>query len=297
MQKPLVSVVIPTYNRTAYLKLTLESIQNQTFQDFEVIVVDDGTPTEENRLLCEQYEKVQYIKIENSGGPAKPRNEGIKLAKGKYFTFVDDDDIWLPTKLEKQVAILEQNPDFGLVHGCCEIIDENGVLQNKIVGRPGTPEVKHGDVKLRMMGNWTVMMSTSFVRKEVVDKVGFFNEAMPAAGEDVEFWTRCSFETKFYYFEEPLVNYRIHTNNISKQTGGYINLPLYLKLVLDHYNDKNKVSINEFQYLKDSLCFMQLKQLNRTNFKVVLSNVFKLSKMWFLKKNNIKVFIKRLVKK
>ncbi len=99
MQKPLVSVIIPTYKRTAYLKLTLDSIQNQTFQDFEVIVVDDGTPTEENRLLCEQYEKVQYIKIENSGGPAKPRNFGIQKAKGKYLAFVDDDDIWLPNIL------------------------------------------------------------------------------------------------------------------------------------------------------------------------------------------------------
>jgi glycosyltransferase involved in cell wall biosynthesis len=160
MQKPLVSVIIPTYNRANYLKLTIGSIMNQSFLDFESNVVDDGSPNDEAQLVCKNFEKVAYYKMKNSGGPAKPRNFGIQKAKGKYIAFVDDDDIWLPTKLEKQVAILEQNQDFGLVHGCCEIIDEKGVLQNRIIGRPGTPEVKHGDVKLRMMGNWTVMMPT-----------------------------------------------------------------------------------------------------------------------------------------
>lgn len=295
MQKPLVSVIIPTYKRTAYLKLTLDSIQNQTFQDFEVIVVDDGTPTEENRLLCEQYEKVQYIKIENSGGPAKPRNLGIQKAKGKYIAFVDDDDIWLPTKLEKQVAILEQHPDFGLVHGCCEVIDVNGVLQNRIIGRLRNILDKHGDVKEKMIGRWTVMMPTSFVRKAVIEKVGFFNEKMPAAGEDTEFWARCSFETKFYYIDEPLVHYRMHQNNISSNKKAYVQLPLHLKKVLDKaYLDK-KIDTKQFQKLNVRLGINFINQWKQSPF-FVISKMYVFSPFWFLKKEYLKHFIAKIIK-
>ena len=291
----LVSIIIPTYNRTNYLKLTLDSIENQSFKDYEVLVIDDGTPGDDNLLLCKEYEKVEYTKILNSGGPSKPRNVGIAKATGKYIAFVDDDDVWLPKKLEIQVRILEENPDFGLVHSCCEVINEDGVLQNIIVGRPGKPDVKHGDVKMRMMGNWTVMMPTSFVRKEVVDKVGFFNEIMPSAGEDTEFWTRCSFETKFYYLDQPLVLYRIHNKNISSQTDEYLNLPLYLNKVLEFYYKNRNINISEFRFLKNKLCFMQLKGLNKSNFRRVISNTFKISNTWFLNKNNVKVFFKKLL--
>lgn len=296
MQNLLVSIIIPTYNRAQYLKLTLDSIQNQSFKNYEVIVIDDGTPGDNNLLLCNEYEKVKYIKIQNSGGPAKPRNIGIKESKGKYLAFVDDDDIWLPNKLERQVEILEKNPDFGLVHGCCDVINEYGILQNIIVGRPGKPDVKHGNVKMSMLGNWTVMMPTSFVRKEIVDKVGYFNEKMPAAGEDVEFWTRCSFETKFFYLDEPLVLYRIHHKNISSQTNEYVNLPLYLNQVLEFYYKNKNINIVEFKFLQNKLCFMQLKELKKNNFSQVILNVFKISNKWFLNKNNIKVLLKRLLK-
>lgn len=296
MENPLVSVIIPTYNRAHFLRLTLESIVSQTYQNIEIFVIDDGSPNNEAEIVCKEFVRVSYCKIDNSGGPAKPRNEGVKLAKGKYLAFVDDDDIWLPNKLEKQVQILEQNPEFGLVHGCCEVINNEGILQGKIVGRPGKPEVKHGDVKMRMIGNWTVMMPTSFVRKEVVDKVGYFNEEMPAAGEDVEFWTRCSFETKFYYLDNPMVYYRIHNENISSQTKEYINLPLYLKNVIDFYHKTNRISSDDYSLLKNKLCFMQLKELNKTTFILVILNVFKISNIWFLNKNNVKIFLKRLLK-
>lgn len=290
MTNPKVSVIIPTYNRTDFLKLTIESIMNQSFQDFEIIVVDDGTPNEENLILCNKYHKVKYIKIKNSGGPAKPRNVGIKESQGKYLAFVDDDDIWLPTKLEKQVEILEENPDFGLVHSCCEVIDKEGNLQGQIVGRPGTPEVKHGDVKMRMMGNWTVMMPTSFVRKEVINKVGFFNENMPAALEDAEFWIRCSFETKFYYLDEPLVLYRIHSSNISRENKEYINLPLFLKKVLKNKKNNNRINDSEYLILLNNLIKSQIKML-KLGFFSNLIFLFKLDPIWFLNISNVKLMV------
>jgi glycosyltransferase involved in cell wall biosynthesis len=290
MSHPLVSIIIPTYRRTDYLRLLLESIIKQTFQDFEVLVIDDGTLGDENQQLCSCFDKVLYHKIANSGGPAKPRNVGISKARGIYLAFVDDDDIWLPHKLSMQVGVLENNLDFGLVHGCCEVIDKEGVLQNKIIGRPGTPNVKHGDVSLQMMGNWTVMMPTSFIRKEVVDRVGFFNEDMPAASEDTEYWTRCSFETKFYYIDVPLVYYRLHFDNISRDKRKYLLLPLYLKSVLNFKLSRNIVDRVQYKLLQDNLCKMQIKKV-KYGFFTTIKNLFVLDLFWLCGKNNFKMLV------
>ncbi|MBD0726569.1 hypothetical protein B6A10_15455 [Flavobacterium sp. L1I52] len=290
MSNPLVSVIVPTYNRTDYLKLTLESIKNQTFQDFEIIVIDDGTPNDNNLILCSTFEKIKYIKIENSGGPAKPRNRGMKEAKGSYIAFVDDDDIWLPNKLEQQLAVLEQNPEFGLVHSCCEVIDENGIKTNEIIGRPGSPDVKHGDVAMRMMGNWTLMMPTPLIRKKVIDQVGFFNEIMPPAGEDVEYFTRCSFVSKIFYIDEPLALYRRHSNNISGNSIKYLELPLYLKNVLSEQLERERITKKQYFLLLNSLCKMQIKMIKKGMGKT-LKRLFLLDVFWVIKKNNFKLLI------
>lgn len=292
----LVSVIIPTYKRTEYLRLTLESILNQTYSNFEIIVIDDGTPNDDNELLCKNFEKVKYIKISNSGGPAKPRNIGIKEARGKYLAFVDDDDIWLPTKLQKQIEVLEQNPNFGVAHGCCEIIDKDGNLMGKIIGRPGSLDVKHGDVSLKMVGNWTLMMPTTFARREVVERVGFFNEKIPPALEDVEFWSRCSFETKFYYLDEPLVYYRVHDNNISGDTDKYIDLSLYLKNILIEQLKTNKISKKQYLFLLNRLCQMQIRNIRQNFFKTIF-NLFSLNVFWMFGKNNMKLLVNIFLKK
>jgi glycosyltransferase involved in cell wall biosynthesis len=290
MANPLVSVIIPTYKRRDYLKLTLQSVLNQTFNDFEIIVVDDGTPNDDNFFLCQTFEKVKYIKIENSGGPAKPRNVGIREARGKYIAFVDDDDLWLPHKLEKQLTILENNPDFGLVHNCCQVIDENGIEKKEIIGRPGSLDVKHGDVSMRMMGNWTIMMPTPLVKVEVIDKVGFFNEKIPSALEDVEFWTRCSFVTRFYYLDEALVQYRVHSTNISSNASKYLELPLYLKNVVENQLSILRISNNEYKFLLNNLCKMQIRTV-KTGVLKTFKNLYLLDMFWMFKISNLKMLI------
>ena len=295
--QPIVSVIISTYNRTDFLKLTLQSVLNQTIQDFEIIVVDDGTPDDENMFLCQTFEKVKYIKIENSGGPAKPRNVGIREAKGKYIAFVDDDDIWLPIKLEKQISVLENNPDFGLVHCCCQVVDENGIEKNEIIGRPGTLDVKHGDVSMRMMGNWTLMMPTPLIRREVVFKVGFFNERMIAAGEDVEYWNRASFFTKFYYIDLPLTRYRIHSLNNSKiNKKEYLKLNIYNKEFLTEYRNKGIVSKSDYPKYIQKLVYNQIKMF-KMNYLKSLIILNKLDPFWFLNRKNLKLFIFILIKR
>ena len=294
MSQPLVSVVIPTYKRTHYLKETLNSIVSQTYSNIEIIVVDDGTPGDENEKLCSEYKNLSYIKIDNSGSPCKPRNIGINNAKGTYIAFVDDDDLWLPNKIETQVKILDKNKDFGLVHSYCSTIDGKGKQLKEIVGKPGHTNVKHGDVLTKMIGNWTIMSSTPLIRKEIVKDVGYFNEIMPHAGEDVEYWSRCAFHTKFYYIDAPLVNYRQHENNVSNHQEKYIFLPLYLFDVVKRYYNKETIKKDIYKKLVLNRCLMQSK-LIKINFWKTIGNMFKINPFWFVNFRVQKTIIKKLI--
>lgn len=291
---PLVSVVIPTYNRPDYLAKTLNSVINQTYKNIEIIVVDDGTLGTENKQICNKLPNVKYMKIENSGGPATPRNIGISKSKGKYTAFVDDDDTWFSHKIETQVNILEKYDEFGLVHSCCNVMDENGILTGEIVGRPGNNSVKHGNVLMRMIGNWTLMMPTPLIRKSVLEEVGGFNEEMPHAGEDVEFWSRCAFHTNFFYIDEPLANYRQHTMNISTNNRKYINLPLFLFQVIKEKQFQNIIDKEEFKKLVLNVCLMQSKMIKNNGLKTI-SNLFRLNPFWFFNFRVLKVILKKMV--
>ncbi len=289
----LVSVIIPTYKRVDYLKLTLDSVVNQTYKAIEIIVVDDGSPNDDAAQLCEGYGNVNYIKVENSGGPCQPRNIGMDKAKGTYLAFVDDDDIWLPNKIKEQINILENNKDFGLVHCYCDIIDENGEKTGNSVGRPRDIKDKHGDVKLRMMGSWTLMMPTPVVRKSLINEVGCFNTEMPQTAADVEFWTRCSFHTKFYYQDLALVHYRKHSNNMSSDLKPYVNVPIHLKAILKSKFSEKKITKTEYNQLLLNLCFSQAKHIKQYPFQTIF-NLFKLNPFWIVNFRTIKVIVKRL---
>ncbi|EDP69665.1 glycosyl transferase [Flavobacteriales bacterium ALC-1] len=290
-----VSVIITTYNRAAYLKLTLDSVVNQTYDNLEIIVIDDGSKNTKAETLCNSYQNVRYIKIKNSGGPAQPRNVGIENVSGEYVAFLDDDDIWLPTKIEQQVKILDENKEFGLVHSFCDVIDEDGNIKGYSVGRPNDRSVKHGDVKLKMIGNWTLMMPTPLLRYSLINEVGLFNVNIPSALEDVEFWTRCSFFTKFYYLDLPLANYRIHSSNISASNKNYADLPVYLKNVLKHQLLGKRITKKEHSELLLNVNLSQAKNINKYPLKTFV-NLFKINPFWMINFRVIKVIIKRIIK-
>ncbi len=256
---PKVSVIIPTYNRSDYLYLTLQSISNQTFTNFEVIVVDDGSPNKEAESVCSGFSFCRYVWIPNSGGPATPRNRGIELARGEYIALVDDDDLWLPGKLEEQVAVLDTQPDFGLVHSYCECIDENGTLTGAITGRPGSPDVKHGACFVKMIGNWTVMMPTPLIRANIVREAKGFNHLISRATEDVEFFTRIASLTKFWFIDKPLVRYRVHGGNISGSIENYKNLTISLSRVAEDVFLEGRIGKEDLYLIQRRLYFKFLK--------------------------------------
>jgi glycosyltransferase involved in cell wall biosynthesis len=305
---PKVSIIIPTYNRADYLRITLQSIKNQTFHDFEVIVVDDGSPNDEANKVCAEFSFCRYLKIENSGGPAKPRNVGIDLAKGQYIAFVDDDDLWFPDKLEKQVAILNSHPDYGLVHSYCACIDENGQPTGEIVGKPGTPDIKHGNCFFKMIGNWTVMMPTPLIRRELIKQIKGFNELITPAVEDVEFFTRISRITKFWFINESLAFYRVHDANISGTNSRYKDKEIYLNSIAEdaflhgEISKKLLLKIKKRLYVNlmlQNLSGLDINEIQKRQFLLIcadsICNIFLFK---YLKiKVNVKLKMRRIIKR
>lgn len=291
----LVSVIITTYNRPDYLAETLKSVVGQTYESLEIIVVDDGSATNEAEKVCASVHACKYYKIKNQG-VAAARNYGLKQATGDYIAFLDDDDLWLPHKIAKQVLLLEAHSDFDLTHCPCEIIDEHSKKTGQIIGRHKDPNLKHGDVKMRMMASWTLMMPSVLLKRSLIDKVGSFNEAMPQAGEDMEFWTRCSFYTKFYYFDEPLALYRKHGANISSENSKYSILPLYLYAALLDVYAKNRIAKTEFKTLKQKIRVFQ-SRFASSNLYVTLKNLFKIDRFWFLNYSTVKSLVASIIYK
>lgn len=284
----LVSIIIPTYDRPKLLGATLDSLMRQRYANFEIIVVDDGSPNDKTKELCDDLAQVKYKRIDNSGGPSKPRNEGIRMAKGEYIAFVDDDDLWDPDKLIKQIAVFESKPEVDLVHSCCRLISEEGLLLNEIIGRPGDPSEKSGRVYMRMIGNWTLMTSSVVLRRSLVDKTGYFNEQMPAAGEDMEYWIRCALRGTLYYLDEPLVLYRRHYGASTKNKKKYLQVPGYLLKVIKQAKDQNLLKKAEYAWLKEQLIRMQIKKFHLGRL-TSIGKLFKLNPFWFLNFGNIKL--------
>lgn len=125
-----VSVIIPTYNGSRHLTNSIQSVLDQTYNLHEIIIVDDGSQEDIKKILYPFLDRVRYVRQENAG-PGAARNFGVSLASGDLIAFLDDDDIWHPTKTAKQIEVMDRNADCALVYSYPELIDENGrVIQN-----------------------------------------------------------------------------------------------------------------------------------------------------------------------
>lgn len=207
INKPKVSVIIPTYNTAQYITEAIDSVLNQTYEHYEIIVIDDGSTDNTKEALKDYKNKIKYI-YKHNGGPASARNAGIKNSIGENIAFLDADDLWLPQKLEKQVEYFKTHPDVGLTFSAYLAFDEN-----KSEKRPNIKEKiisKDAFINLwwdNFLGTLTVM-----VRKACFDKVGIFDESKDIEGsEDSEMWLRIARNYRMGYINEPLARYRIRT--------------------------------------------------------------------------------------
>jgi glycosyltransferase involved in cell wall biosynthesis len=205
MNPPLVSVVIPTYNYGKFIGEALKSVFEQTVQSFEIIVIDDGS-TDDTKSIIESFGgKVRYF-FQSQQGPARARNKGIKESHGEYIAFLDADDLWLPTKLEKQIRLFQANPRLGMALTDNYLFDEAGIYRDYVNKKE---YLITGDVVANIFINSGVVTPTVMVRREVFDRVGLFEENLHIA-EDDNMWIRIAVEYEVDIVDESLAQIRDH---------------------------------------------------------------------------------------
>jgi len=210
---PLVSVIIPTYNRAALLAEALASASAQTFRDFEILVVDDGS-TDETPATLAQLEDLKVLRHPARRGVAAARNSGIAAARGEWLAFLDSDDLWLPEKLARQMAYLEKRP--GLL--MCQT-DETWVRRGVKVNKPLSHRKVAGKIFLPSLARCMVSPSAVILHRRLLVEHGGFDEDLPAA-EDYDLWLRLTWRFEVGLVEEPLIIKRGgHADQLSAQWG------------------------------------------------------------------------------
>ena len=212
-ENPLVSVIIPTFNRGWILKEAIDSVLAQDFTDFELIVVDDGSTDDTDQILDDYGQDLMVIRQTNQGVSAA-RNRGIDAAAGRLIAFLDSDDLWLPRKLSTQVAFFDANPQ-AVINQTEEIWIRNGVRVN--------PKIRHhkfsGMIFERSLALCLVSPSAVMMKRFLFDEVGLFDEDLPAC-EDYDLWLRISWRYPVYLIETPLIIKRGgHADQLSKAAG------------------------------------------------------------------------------
>jgi len=204
--RPLVSIVIPTYNTADYIPFTLESVDRQTFRDFENLVVDDGSTDGTKEVLEPYREKIVYIHQKNSGR-SEARNTGIRAARGKYVAFLDSDDLWTEQKLERQVELMESRPDVDFLFGDKQRFSNDGSLIIRSMFREkGYDADFFGDPFLviepyrKLLDAPYVPTGTVMMKKACFEATGLFDPDIYA--EDWEFWLRVALHHRFAYAGE-----------------------------------------------------------------------------------------------
>ncbi|MCK9582116.1 MAG: glycosyltransferase [Endomicrobiales bacterium] len=243
-ENPFISVIVPTFNRKDMLRQCLNSIFAQTYSNFELIIVDNmSTDGTEEYVRNIPDKRIKYFRNPNNGVIAVNRNFGMHNAIGKFIAFCDDDDLWLPYKLEKQMAIFKQYNNLQLVSSNAISFKDNKLV--KLMSRQ-TNDITL-NIKILLQNN-LIYNSTVLFKKDVITTIGYINENANICGaEDYDFWLHIakSLENSIYVIAEPLILYRMHLKNFSDY-----NLDKdidKLKLILEKHTDvesTERININ-----------------------------------------------------
>jgi glycosyltransferase involved in cell wall biosynthesis len=201
---------MPVYNGEKYLGESIESVLNQTFQDFEFIIVNDGSKDSSLKIIKEYASKDSRIKIidQENHGVSTSRNNGINKSIGGYIAFIDCDDVWISDKLESQIKEFEKDTNLKICGTWAEIIDKN----NNIIGKFEYPPLEDRSIKLKSIYKNPFITSTIIFKKEILNYKKLFKINMKLA-EDYEFMTNYIYKNKSKNINKYLVKYRIHGNN------------------------------------------------------------------------------------
>ncbi len=227
-----VSAIITTHNRASLLKRAIESVLSQTYKDIECIVIDDASD-DETEELCSHYPiKYVHIKKEESRGGNYARNLGIKKAIGKYVAFLDDDDYWLPLKIEKQVDLIEkENCDLVYCGRRLELIGDNSIDYKDEYPNPDLI----GDMRKKILLTTATTTTAILVKKDALIEIGMFDENL-RFWQEYELTIRLAQRSSFYAVNEILIVYRVDTRDKNRLTNKYSDWKKAVKYIYDKHN-------------------------------------------------------------
>lgn len=239
---PLVSVVIGTYNRESYIQSTLDSVFDQTYQNLEVIVVDDASTDGTVEALRSYGDRIRLVSLEkNSGLPAVPRNVGAQQAKGDFLAFLDSDDLWLPEKIEKQVKAMKAQPDWGLCHTVTQVIDHEGKPLR--IRHEGNFPSYECNLLEALFEHCFITLSSCIIRTDIYWSFGGFNEdSIWKAGEDLELFIRLAKHHGVGAVNEILTQYRIDNRSISRLDDAWKNIPRDMQFKMQLIQDPQNLN-------------------------------------------------------
>ena len=226
MSKDLVSIITPTYNCAKFIGATIESVLNQTYQNFEMIIVDDASKDNTEEVVKSFKDKrIKYIRLSKNSGPAVARNRAMEEAKGKYMASLDSDDLWKREKLEKQINFIKKNK-YKIICSDYEQIDEEGNKLNKII--PCKKKVNYNGILLSCpVGNSTVFYDVS--------KLGKFKVPNIRKRNDDALWLQILKKEEYMYGQkEVLMEYRIRQNSVSSNKLSLIKYHWQLYREIEH---------------------------------------------------------------
>jgi glycosyltransferase involved in cell wall biosynthesis len=214
---PTVSVVMPCYNVAEYINDALESVLKQTFRDYEILVINDGSPDTDalERVLEPHRQHIVYIKYEDNRGPSAARNAGIRAARGRYIAFLDPDDIWEPNYLDVQLGILEGDPTIDVLYPDAVIfgdVPESGKTYMELCS-------SEGEVTLEsLIRQQCTVPPAVTARAEILARAGLFDESLQSC-EDFDLWIRVlDAGGRIEYHRQPLIHYRRRGGSLSSDS-------------------------------------------------------------------------------
>lgn len=227
MKNPKVSVLMTVYNAERYLRSAIESVLNQSFSDFELLIVDDGS-TDHSREIINSYgdPRIRVTWNPTNRGECYTRNRALESARGKYVAVLDADDVALPDRLGHQVEVLDKAPDILLVGSVSELIDNEGKV-NGILRVPTDPL----EIRWRLLFGNCIIHSTTMFRLEDARAVGGYGD-FPFA-QDFDLWRRLSLRGRFSNIETPLSQYRVHSTSATQITNAIVKEQTVLTIVAD----------------------------------------------------------------
>ncbi|MFQ6116408.1 MAG: glycosyltransferase [bacterium] len=207
------SVIIPSYNRLPFLKEAVESVLNQSYRNFELIVVDDGSTDGTKEFAAGLGDQIKYV-YQKSGGPGSARNRGIREAGGRFITFLDSDDLWHRDKLNVEIGFMKSHPKAMVCY-----TDEIWIRRGVRVNQRKKHQKYSGWIFDRCLPLCIVSPSSVLMRREFFDEVGYFDESLPVC-EDYDLWLRASLRFPFHFIPQKLIIKRGgHADQLSAQWG------------------------------------------------------------------------------